>query len=504
LNSARISSSVDWIAKAEALQFEVRNLVDGQSQPTSGVVSIEKLSPRDGRLLCRFGTGTMEDVDSAVIAARRAFRDGRWSKLSPSRRSEVLNRLAALLAEHIEEFGLLESLDTGKPITDALGFDVPKSIATLRFSAAAADKLSSQVYGVDPSSLSYQSRRAVGVVGAIIGWNFPLVLASDKIAPALAMGNSLVLKPSELTSFSAARLAQLALDAGVPEGVLNVIHGTAEVGAALARHDDVDMITFTGSSRTGKRLLIASGESNMKRLMLECGGKAPNIVFSDAPDLSAVADSVVARAFWNQGQVCTASSRLLIQQDIKDKLLRLVVERASALSPGDPLNGETSFGALVSASHREKVAAYIAAGEREGASAVYRSTATAPLPGGFYMAPVIFDNVLTHHKIAQEEIFGPVLSVLGFRDDEEAVRIANSTVYGLSAIVWTRDLARAHRVSQAIDAGWIVVNAASFPTGDIGPGILSIEGHKQSGIGVEGGIEGLKAYTRQSVIQLYV
>jgi len=264
------------------------------------------------------------------------------------------------------------------------------------------------------------------------------------------------------------------------------------------------MVTFTGSSRTGKALLIASGESNMKRLMLECGGKAPNIVFADAPDLAAVADGVVARAFWNQGEVCTASSRLLVHADIKDELLRLVIERASALAPGDPLQADTRFGALVSAGHKEKVLGYVADGAREGANLIYQSQARDPLPGGYYVGPVIFDKVSAQQKIAQEEIFGPVLSVLSFRDDEEAVRIANGTMYGLSAILWTKDLSRAHRVSQAIDAGWIIVNATARPSGGPGPGTLSIGGHKQSGLGTEGGLDGLKSYTRESAIQFFV
>jgi acyl-CoA reductase-like NAD-dependent aldehyde dehydrogenase len=504
LHSNKASSSVDWVARAGALRIQVRNFVGGRALAGDSAGLLHKSSPRDGHELYSFTAGSPRDVESAVAVARRAFVDGRWSQLPPQRRSEVLYRLAALLAEHAEEFALLESLDTGKPIRDAAAFDVPRASATFRFSAAASDKLASQVYAVDARSLSYQSRRPLGVVGGIIGWNFPLVLAAEKIGPALAMGNSLVLKPSELTSLSAARLAELALEGGVPEGVLNVIHGSPEVGAALARHQDVDMITFTGSSRTGKLLLVASGESNMKRLMLECGGKAPNIVFGDAPDLAAVADGIVARAFWNQGQVCTASSRLLVQEDIKDQLLKLVIERASVLHPGDPLKEQTTFGALVSTGHREKVQGYVASGEREGARAIYRASVPDPLPGGFYVAPVIFDEVSIGQRIAQEEIFGPVLSVLTFRDDEEAVRIANSTIYGLSAVLWTKDLGRAHRVSQSIDAGWIVINATASPTGGPGPGILSIGGHKQSGIGVEGGVEGLKAYTRESVIQLFV
>lgn len=498
------NSSVDWIARAATARLDVRNFVGGHECNAGGERSLQKLSPRDGTLLYQLGCGTAGDVDSAVDAARRAFRDGRWSQLPSQRRSEVLFRLAELLLQHREEFALLESLDTGKPIRDALSFDVPRAAASFRFCAAAGDKLSSKVYGVELTSLSYQSRRPMGVVAGIIGWNFPLVLAAEKIAPALVTGNTLVLKPSELTSLSAARLAALAMEAGVPEGVLNVVLGTGEVGAALARHHDIDMITFTGSSRTGKQLLVAAGESNMKRLLLECGGKAPNIVFADAPDLEAVADAVVARAYWNQGQVCTSSSRLLVHEDLRDELLGMVIQRASALFPGDPLKDETTFGAVVSAAHRDKVRGYVTGGAREGARMIYSSSAPDPLPGGFYVAPVIFDNVEPAQQIAREEIFGPVLSTLTFRDDEEAVRIANATIYGLSAILWTRDLARAHRVSQSIDAGWIVVNATPRPTGGPGPGILSIGGHKQSGVGVEGGTDGLRAYMRESAIQIFV
>jgi acyl-CoA reductase-like NAD-dependent aldehyde dehydrogenase len=498
------NSSVDWIARAASLRVDVRNFVNGRRCDGGGERLVSKLAPRDGVPLYQLGCGSANDVESAVAAARRAFRDGAWSQLASQRRSEVLLRCAELLMQHREEFALLESLDTGKPIRDAFGFDVPRAAATFRFCAATGDKLSSKVYGVERTSLSYQSRRPMGVVAGIIGWNFPLVLAAEKIAPALATGNSLVLKPSELTSLSAVRLAELATEAGVPEGVLNVVLGTGEVGAALAHHQDVDMITFTGSSRTGKQLLVAAGESNMKRLLLECGGKAPNIVFADAPDLEAVADAIVARAYWNQGQVCTASSRLLVHEDLRDELLEMVTQRAGALLPGDPLKDETTFGALVSAAHRDKVRGYVTCGAREGARMIYSSNAPDPLPGGFYVAPVIFDDVEPEQQIAREEIFGPVLSTLSFRDDDEAIRIANATIYGLSAILWTRDLARAHRVSQSIDAGWIVVNATARPTGGPGPGILSIGGHKQSGIGVEGGTDGLRSYMRESAIQIFV
>jgi acyl-CoA reductase-like NAD-dependent aldehyde dehydrogenase len=496
--------SIDWIERYRGLTLRIRNFVDGRWRGEGGGESLEKYGPRDGRLLCRFGAGEAREVSEAVTSARRAFEDGRWSKRPAQHRRDVLHTLAGLMRKHREELALLECLDVGKPIGDALSFDIPGAAAIIERNAEAVEHLYGKVYAVDQSSLSYQLCRPLGVVAGIVGWNFPLALAAQKIGPALATGNCLVLKPSELTSLSSARVAELAIEAGVPEGVFNVIHGNADVGAALAHDHDVDLVTFTGSTRTGKKLLIASGQSNMKRLVLECGGKAPNIVFEDCPALEAVADGIVARAFWNQGQVCTASSRLLVQDTVKDELLRNVIRKASALSPGDPLKSETRFGAVVSREHQQKVLDYVRSGEEGGARLVHQGVAAPPFADGFYVAPAIFDNVAPEQRIAQEEIFGPVLSVISFRDEEEAVRIANNTMYGLSAILWTKDLGRAHRVTQGIEAGWIVVNATDQPAGGPDHGVMSMGGHKQSGMGVEGGIEGLAAYTSQSAVQLFV
>ena len=494
----------DWIKEAQALQLRVRNFIDGRYQPESQERAIEKFSPRDGQLLCRFGAGHPEEVELAVASAKRAAADGRWSQTPVQRRKEILYRLATLVNEHQDELALLESLDVGKPISDARAIDVPSTAAYLRFAAEAADKAYGKVYAVDSSNLSFELRRPMGVVAGIIGWNFPLLLAALKVGPVLATGNCLVLKPSELTSFSAARLAELALEAGVPQGVFNVVHGGGHVGAALARHQDVDLLTFTGSTRTGKELLVASGQSNMKRLVLECGGKSPNIVFEDCPSLDAVADSVVGSAFWNQGQVCVASSRLLVQESIKDELLQRVVSRTAEMTCGDPLESRTRFGALVSRGHRDKVLAYIESGKREGANVVHQCNALPPFGNGFYVGPVIFDGVDPGQRIAREEIFGPVLSVISFRDETEAIRIANDTIYGLSAVLWTRDLGRAHRVTHAVRAGWMIVNATDKPTGGPGEGVLAIGGHKESGIGLEGGVEGLDAYTSKTAAQFFV
>jgi acyl-CoA reductase-like NAD-dependent aldehyde dehydrogenase len=446
----------------------------------------------------------MSDVEEAVAAARRAFQDRRWSGKSVLARKDILLKLATLIERHREELALLECLDVGKPIGDAWRFDVPTAAACLRFNAEAADKHWGKVYAADRTSLSYELRRPVGVVAGIIGWNFPLYLAAQKIGPVLAAGNCLILKPSELTAFSAARLAELAVEAGLPPGVFNVVYGEASVGAALARHQDVDLLTFTGSTQTGRQLMMAAGQSNMKRLLLECGGKAPNIVFEAGPDLDAVAEASVNSAFWNQGQVCVASSRLLIQESIKEELLGKVIRKTAALSAGDPLKPETRFGALVSRAQQRKVLAYIESGQKEGARLVHQSNARVPFENGFFVPPTIFDDVAPTHRIAQEEIFGPVLSVLTFREEQDAIRIANSTIYGLSATLWTRDLGRAHRVSQSIDAGWITVNATGQITGGPGESVISVGGLKQSGIGMEGGIEGLEQYMTRSAVQLFV
>lgn len=497
-------SDTDWIEKSRQADLHVRSFIAGRWQHSAALSEIAKYGPRDGQLLYRFSAATAREVDQAVMSARAAHEDGRWSRMTAQARKEALYRLAALLEKHRNEFALWETLDVGKPIRDAFYFDVPEAVATLRFSAEAADKFYSKVYAADPTSLSYELRRPMGVVAGLIGWNFPLLQATQKIGPVLAAGNCLVLKPSELTSLSAARVAALAIEAGIPEGVLNVVHGGAEVGSLLVRHPEVDLVTFTGSTRTGKELLVASGQSNMKRLILECGGKSPNIVFDDSPSIEAVAEAVVSGAFWNQGQVCAAGSRLLVHTSVKKKLLNAVIERTAKWISGDPLQADTTYGALVSDAHRKKVLGYVEAGEGEGATVAYRSRQASPCDGGFYLGPIVFDNVSPAQKVAQEEIFGPVLSVIEFRDEEEAIRMANSTIYGLTATLWTKDLVRMHRVTHAVKAGLIVVNASEKRAGGPTDQVLSVGGHKQSGLGAEGGVEGIEAYTSKTAVQVFV
>lgn len=495
---------IDWTSRVSAVRLDTRNVVGGRREIASGDAEIAKLGPRDGRFLYGLMSSGKGDVDRAVASGRQAFEDGRWSGLRAQSRRDTLLKLADLIIDRRESLALIECLDAGKPISEALTIDVGAAAAAIRFNAEMADKLTSTVLGTEQSSLSFELQRPYGVVAGLVGWNFPLVLAAQKIGPALATGNSLVLKPSEVTSLSALYLAELALEAGIPEGVLNVLTGDGSTGALLAHHDDIDLLTFTGSSETGKRLIAASAASNMKRLILECGGKAPNIVFDDCPNLPEVADAIVKRAFWHRGQVCTASSRVLVQEPLKDRLLQLIIERVQSHSVGDPLLPETSFGPVVSRAHAEKVAAYVETGMSEGAALVFQSDQSDPVDGGFYAATSVFDNVRPEHQIAKEEIFGPVLSVITFQDEKEAIQIANATDFGLSAIVWTRDLGRAHRVSFGIHAGWIVVNATARPSGGLAPGMLCVGGHKASGMGEEGGISGLHQYLRKSSVQFFV
>jgi acyl-CoA reductase-like NAD-dependent aldehyde dehydrogenase len=496
--------TVDWIQRAQSLNLRIRNFVDGRYVSASNGDPLLKRSARDGSVLYELGSGDEADVDLAIASASRALKDGRWSKLPALQRKNILLRFASLIEQHVEELALLECLDVGKPISDALNLDVGLAVNMIRFNAGALDTLTGKTYCSDERNLSYQLRRPVGVVAGIVGWNFPIVLAASKIGPALAAGNSLVLKPSEFTSLSASRLAELAVEAGVPEGVFNVVHGAGHsVGAALSQHNDVDLLTFTGSSQTGKLLMVAAGQSNMKRLVLECGGKAPNIVFDDCGDLDAVADAVTARAFWNQGQVCTASSRLLIQEGIAQEFIEKLVHRVSVLVPADPLLPEARFGALVNREHLNKVNGYIDRGREEGATILYQSDAKPPYADGYYVAPIVFGDVKPQQSIAREEIFGPVLSVMKFRDEAEALNLANDTDYGLSAIAWTQSHARAHRLAHGINAGWVVINATPHPSGGPAPGTLPIEAHKQSGMGVKSGVEGLESYMTKSSVQLF-
>ena len=495
-------TTINWHDRLANSTFSVRNLINGEFTATSGN-PISKYAPHNGQLLYQFGEGSAAEVDLAVASAREAFKDGRWRNKPVYERQAILNKLADLVEVNREQLGLYECLDVGKPISAGLNDDIGRTVHQLRGAASGLDNLLLPS-GVRGNDIGYQYRKPVGVVGAIVGWNYPLTLAASKLGPALAMGNSLVIKPSEFTSLSAVRLAELALEAGVPPGVVNVVHGTgAVVGAALAGHMDVDMITFTGSSATGKAIMVAAGQSNMKRVHLECGGKSPYLVFDDCPeDLDWMAQEIVGAAFPNQGALCISSTRLLVQEGIKDRLMEKVVEHSAKITPADPLNPDTSFGAIMNEAHMNKVLGYVDRGNAEGAEHLYGGERVLTETGGYYLTPAVFDQVQPNHCIAQEETFGPLLSAITFKDEQQAIEIANNSTFGLAAYIATTNLARGHRVAHELNAGIILVTGNPVDATDFVN--LGVEPQRQSGMGIEGGRGGLEAYSVVSAIHMII
>ncbi len=483
--------ATNWHERAARLSLRTRAFVDGRYVDASSGETFDCVNPANGRVLAQVASCAAADVDAAVSAARRAFGDGRWAGRAPAERKRVLKRFAALILEHKDELALLESLDMGKPISDSLSIDIPAAARCIEWYAEAVDKVYDEVAPTSRNTLATITREPVGVVAAITPWNFPLLMASWKLGPALAAGNSVVLKPSEKSPLTAIRVAELAIEAGLPEGVLNVVPGFGHTtGEALAMHMDVDCLAFTGSTRVGKRLLEYSGRSNMKRVWLECGGKSPLIVFADAADLDRAATAAAFGIFFNQGEMCSAASRLVVHEEVKEALIEKVVAFGRTMPPGDPLDPETKLGALVDEAQLRTVSGYIEAGTREGASLRLGGRRVREETGGYFVEPTVFDGVTMDMKIAREEIFGPVLSVIGFRDEEEAVRIANDVDYGLVAAVWTRDITTAHRVARAIRAGMVWVNC--YDADDI---TVPFGGFKQSGNGRDKSLHALDKYT---------
>lgn len=481
-----------WQARKAALAYRTQAFIDGKFVAARSGKTFDCISPIDGTVLAQVAEGDAADIDLAVRAARRAFEAGVWSGLAPARRKRVLLKWVGLLREHAEELALLETLDVGKPIRDTLNVDLPVTLNCLQWYAEAIDKVYDEIAPTAPDQLGLITREPVGVVGAVVPWNFPLLMASWKLGPALAAGNSVVLKPAEQSPLTALRIAELAVEAGLPEGVFNVVPGFGETaGAALGLHMDVDALTFTGSTQVGKYFLEYAGRSNMKAVSLECGGKSPHIVMADCPDLDLAAKKAAFAIFYNQGEVCTAGSRLLVEASIKDEFLDKLMGVAQRLRPGNPLDPKTAMGAMVDEAQMTRVLGYIEAGKAEGAALRMGGTRAHEASGGFYIEPTVFDEVDPKAKIAQEEIFGPVLSTISFTDLDEAIRIGNDTIYGLAAAIWTRDINKALKTAKALRAGLVWING--WDEDDI---TAPFGGFKQSGFGRDRSLHALEKYTQ--------
>ncbi|MBI3752062.1 MAG: aldehyde dehydrogenase [Chloroflexi bacterium] len=477
--------------------FRTQAFIDGAFRDAASGETFATENPATGQVLAHVAAGGAADIDAAVQAARRAFDDGRWSRLAPADRKKVLLRVADAIEANLDELATLDALEAGKPITDCRDVDLPDTVKTFRWYAEAIDKVFDAVAPTGPDALGLIIREPIGVVGAVVPWNFPLLMATWKVAPALAAGNSVIVKPSKLTSLSAIRLAELASEAGLPDGVLNVVPGPGgTAGAALGRHMDVDMVTFTGSTEVGRLFLGYAAESNLKQITLECGGKSPQVVLAEPPDLDDVADQVLFAALMNQAENCSCGSRLLVHRSVQEPLLERVLAKLPAWTVGDPMDPATKLGPMIERPHLDKVLGYIATGRSEGARVLAGGGRTLEETGGYFVAPTIFGDVANSMRIAREEIFGPVLSVIPFDSEEEGIRLANETSYGLAASLYTRDLDAAFRVARALRAGTVGVNA--YSEGDI---TTPFGGYKESGFGGrDKGLEALEQYTEKKTI----
>jgi aldehyde dehydrogenase (NAD+) len=471
-----------------------RLLIDGKWEDASKTFATT--NPATGEVLTQIAQASAADVDRAVAVARRAFEDrtGPWRKMSASERGRMIWRLADLLEKHIDEFAELETLDNGKPIFESRYVDMPMVIDVLRYYAGWATKIHGETVNTLETAFTYTLREPVGVVGMIVPWNFPLLLASWKLGPALACGNTLVWKPASLTPLTALRFGDLALEAGVPAGVINIVTGSSEVGRTMVRHPGIDKIAFTGSTSVGQEIMRNAADT-MKRLTLELGGKSPNIVFADS-DIDSAVKGAITGIFYGKGEVCNAGSRLFVESKVHNEFLEKLVARAKKMQPADPLNPKTRMGAIVSQEQMNTVLGYIEAGKKEGAKLIAGGNRVSLDGGkGFFIEPTIFGGVTNDMKIAQEEIFGPVLATLSFDDIDQVIAQANQNPYGLASAVWTRDVKKAHTVSRQLKAGTVWINTyglmdAAMPFG----------GYKSSGFGRELGMNAIEHYTEVKTV----
>jgi gamma-glutamyl-gamma-aminobutyraldehyde dehydrogenase len=480
----------EWQTLAGKLKPHHQLFINGRFEDANSGKCFSSINPANQSVLAEVAAGDATDIDRAVTAARAAFNKGVWSEETPQNRKSVLLKLADLIRVNLDELALLDSMDMGKPVEDAAAVDVPGSAAFFQWYAEAIDKIYDEIAPTGKGNLALITKEPLGVVGAVVPWNFPLDMATWKGAAALAAGNSVVLKPAEQSPLSALRLAELAMEAGLPEGVFNVVTGFGETaGKALGLHGDVDCLAFTGSTPIGKMFQQYAGQSNMKQVWLETGGKSPNLVFADADDLDAAASMAAFGIFFNQGEVCSANSRLLVERSIHKEFLDRMISHAAAHQPGDPLNPSSKMGAIVSKEQHDRIMSMIEEG-RGYAECVTGGNAMQVDGKGYFVEPTIFNDVPPASQLAKEEIFGPVLSVIPFDSEDEAVAMANDSIYGLAASVWTGSLSRAHRVSRRLHAGTVSVN-----TVDALSPMTPFGGFKQSGYGRDLSLHALDKYT---------
>ena len=484
-----IITDTNWQQYAKDIKLETRAFIDGQFVDAISGETFERLNPASGQHLANIAACDGADVDLAVKAARAAFESGVWRDLKPVDRKKIMLRWADLIRQNLAELALLETLDTGKPIKESVNVDVASCANTIQWYAECIDKLYDEVAPNGNSSLVLVSREAIGVVGAVVPWNYPLIITGWKLGPALAAGNSVVLKPAEQSSLSALKLAALAKEAGIPDGVLNVVTGLGHVaGQALGMHMDVDVIVFTGSTEVGRKFLEYSAKSNIKRVGLELGGKSPHIVTKNS-DLEKAAMYVAYAIWYNQGESCNAGSRLLLERGLKDEFMVLLKPWAERLSPGDPLNPSTEMGALISSEHCARVLAYIEIGKAEGATVAIGGQQVLRESGGVFVQPTVLTNVNNAMRVAREEIFGPVLVCIEFDTLSEAIQIANDSEYGLAAAIWSNDINIAHLVAKRLRAGTVWINAFDHTSVNAPFG-----GFKQSGIGRDKSLHAFEEY----------
>ena len=448
-----------WERLSQTLKPEGRAFVGGRFVPALDGGVFDDVSPIDGKLITQVARGRAADIDAAVKAARTSFETGAWRRLEPKERKKVLRRFAELIRADVDRLALLETRDVGKPIRNSVAVDVANCADCIEYYAEFADKLYDEVAPTGPNDLALIRREPLGVVAAIVPWNYPLIISCWKVGPALLTGNSVVLKPAEQSPLSGLRLAELACEAGVPPGTFNVVPGLGEeAGKALALHPEVDLITFTGSTEVGRLMLRYASESNLKRVALELGGKTPQVVFADA-DLAAAATDIAWGVYYNSGETCHAGSRLIVHESVKEPLLDEIRKVTATITLGHPLEPGTQMGALIDGGHMQRVLSYIDGGVADGARVVLGGHRALKETGGFYVEATVLDRVRPEMKVAREEIFGPVLSVISFREEAEALRVANDTPYGLAAAVWTADINQAHRMSGALRGGTVWVNS---------------------------------------------